>query len=289
MTNETQQPHVWTKPEENWSMMPNEFIDIMPQIETLAEMKVVLYVLRHTWGYSDQFKKITMDEFVNGRKRKDGTRIDNGLGMTPASIRDGIKRAIAHGLIIVTEDNTDLARQKRYYSLACADTETEDEPIAEIPDETGGQKLTPNPIQGVKDCPPGGQKLTIGGSKINHRTEKETIERNSKKEKDDHLPGSLLRTLLDDGGFVYRDRNLTEIAVRLESDYTTEQLVRAVGAAKEAHTKQIMLGGRGIMAPAAYVATILADEAKKPPPPQKRMVRIFNQYTDQYEMREVMA
>lgn len=298
-------PHVWTRPEENWSMLPNEFIDIIPQIETLAEMKVILYVLRHTWGYSDQYKKITMDEFINGRKRKDGSRIDNGLGMSPVSIRDGIKRAVAHGYIVVMEDNDDMARQKRFYSLASIDSEPES---ACEPDD---QKLTPRGSetdhQMIRNLPSDDQKLIIGGSETDHRTEKETIERNYKKKDDhpalstvrnseqpsgdgdDHPPGALLRSLLDGAGFVYRDRNLKEIAVKLEDSYTAEQLVRAVGAAKDAHTKQIMDGKKGIMAPAAYVASVLADAEKKPQPATKQKVRIYNQYTEQYEYREVMV
>jgi hypothetical protein len=109
------------KPEQNWSKLPHCLIDALPQITTLAEMKVVLYVLRHTWGYQEfadwEAKRISTDEFMNGRKRRDGTRMDNGVGMSKPSIFDGLKRAVEHGFLVCYVDNTDLGRVTHYYRL----------------------------------------------------------------------------------------------------------------------------------------------------------------------------
>jgi len=65
----------FSKPEANFFRLPNEWTDITAHITSLAEMKLVEYVLKHTWGYSefDMVKKITTDEFMYGRKKKDGT------------------------------------------------------------------------------------------------------------------------------------------------------------------------------------------------------------------------
>ena len=54
----------FNEPKENWSKLPNEFVDALPMIETIGEMKVILYILRHTWGFHDDEKKITLDEFA---------------------------------------------------------------------------------------------------------------------------------------------------------------------------------------------------------------------------------
>lgn len=104
-------------PEENWSKLPHVLIDALPLIETVGELKIILYILRHTWGYHDDEKRISLDEFENGRKRKDGVRIDNGTGLRRNTVKDGIKRAVKHGFIIVEEDNRDPARIKRFYRL----------------------------------------------------------------------------------------------------------------------------------------------------------------------------
>lgn len=110
----------FAEPIENWSKLPNEFIERMHEIETLGEMKVLLYVVRHTWGYHNTEKKITMDEFAHGRKRRDGTRIDHGTGMSEPSIRGGIKMAVAHGFLSVETDDSDKGRIKKIYALNTA-------------------------------------------------------------------------------------------------------------------------------------------------------------------------
>src|SRR6266704_2463012 len=82
----------FSTPESNFFRLPNEWTDITAKITSLAELKLVEYVLKHTWGYSefDMVKKITTDEFINGRKRKDGTRIDIGTGLSKPSVIQGL-------------------------------------------------------------------------------------------------------------------------------------------------------------------------------------------------------
>src|SRR2546423_15551369 len=91
----------FSKPEANFFRLPNEWTDITAKITSLAELKLVEYVLKHTWGYSefDMVKKITTDEFINGRKRKDGTRIDSGTGLSKQSVIHGLMSAVMHGLL----------------------------------------------------------------------------------------------------------------------------------------------------------------------------------------------
>ncbi|HZQ06059.1 MAG TPA: hypothetical protein VFD70_05725 [Anaerolineae bacterium] len=102
---------------ENWFKFPLEFIEAMPLIETLGEALVVLYVIRHTWGYGDDEKRITEDEFINGRKKRDGSRIDNGTKLTAPTVRDGIRRALKHRFIFVEVDDRDRGRIKKFYRL----------------------------------------------------------------------------------------------------------------------------------------------------------------------------
>lgn len=107
-------------PKTNFFRMPNEWTDITHDIKSLAELKVIEYVLRHTWGYNGQEgmpKRISTDEFANGRKRKNGDRMDMGTGLSVPSIIDGLRRAVEHGYLNVDEDKTDLGRIKRHYSL----------------------------------------------------------------------------------------------------------------------------------------------------------------------------
>lgn len=139
-------------PEENWSKLPHQFIDIMPQIETMGEMKILIYTLRHTWGYGDDHKRISLDDYEFGRKRRDGTRIDNGTGLSKPTIINGIRRGVKHKFLFEYVDKGDKARVKKYYSLT----------------KGGLSSFTPD----VKE-------LDIEGQKPLHRTWKDTSEGNS--------------------------------------------------------------------------------------------------------------
>ncbi|MGH2410857.1 MAG: hypothetical protein ACRDGS_10895, partial [Chloroflexota bacterium] len=59
---------------------------------------------------------ITMDEFMHGRKRRDGSRMDAGCGMAENSIKKGIADAEAHGFLVVEVDDRDRGRIRKYYA-----------------------------------------------------------------------------------------------------------------------------------------------------------------------------
>jgi predicted transcriptional regulator len=163
-------------PRQNWFKLPNNWTDLSAAMQSWAEQKVVEYVLRHTWGYQEysSLKRITLDEFEKGRRRTDGTRIDQGIGMRRQAIISGIRQAIEGGFLIEEVDDSDKGRVKKYYGLR----------MMEHRSEEGYDYHTP----GVRSSYPRGMKST-------HRSEKETIERNHKKEKTVNGDFGLLKNL----------------------------------------------------------------------------------------------
>jgi DNA-binding PadR family transcriptional regulator len=122
----------------------------------MAEMKVVLYLLRHTWGFSEfgKPKKLTTDEFANGRKKRDQSRMDAGTGLSENSVRAGLDKAVEHGFIAVETDESDKARIEKWYCLNMqVDSEIESRPA----------------------------KIAPLDSEIAERSEKETTERKERK------------------------------------------------------------------------------------------------------------
>jgi len=154
-------------PRSNFSKLPHDIINQLPQIETLGEMKVILYILRHTWGFqefgTDESKKITLDEFQNGRKMRNGERFDTGTGMSKPTIVDGLKRAETHGFIVVETDDRDAARVKRFYRLRMAG-----ESAVKKPDSSGKESLPPGQESGKETLP---------------RTEKDTFKKDTPERK----------------------------------------------------------------------------------------------------------
>jgi hypothetical protein len=150
-------------PRQNWSKLPHAMIEQLPNVTSLAEMKVILYILRHTWGYQEfnQAKRITLDEFQNGRKRKDGNRIDAGVGMSANAIRDGLRRAVADGFILQTSDGRDEGRSSHEYELRIR-----------------VQELNPTP----SEVEPQAATFEPQSAEVEPRSEKDTIEKKPKKE-----------------------------------------------------------------------------------------------------------
>jgi hypothetical protein len=153
----------FSQPKENWSKLPNALIDALPLFTSEAELKVVLYVLRHTWGYHDEDKRISIDEFSRGRKKRGGLRIDTGCGLTDNTIKDGLRRAIQHGFIDVEENTRDSGRITRFYRLKMKEIDDESVGSEVDPPDMGGQKLTPV-----------GSEVDPVGSEVDPRSEKET-------------------------------------------------------------------------------------------------------------------
>lgn len=106
-------------PNKDFFKVPNDFIEAMARIDNMSELKVVLYVMRHTWGFQEfgAHKKITADEFANGRKLRNGERMDSGTGLSDRSAKDGVAKAVSHGFLECEVDRRDLGRIKKSYRL----------------------------------------------------------------------------------------------------------------------------------------------------------------------------
>ena len=157
----------FSTPEANFFRLPNEWTDITARITSLAEMKLVEYVLKHTWGYREfhVVKKITTDEFMSGRKRKSGERIDTGTGLSKPSVIAGLKSAVAHGLLEEETDDSDKARIKKYYKLKMRTPIEEAEPEKQAPHAD------------VKNVNIGVKNFNSRGKETLQRSEKDTQER----------------------------------------------------------------------------------------------------------------
>jgi len=105
--------------QQGWFDVPNEWIDICAEISSLAELKVVQYVMRHTCGGQEYGirKRISIDEFMNGCRRRDGQRMDKGTGLSKPSVIAGLRSAVERGLLSQEIDDSDRIRSKKYYFL----------------------------------------------------------------------------------------------------------------------------------------------------------------------------
>lgn len=105
--------------QQSWFYIPTKWIDMCAEITSLAEIKVVQYTMRHTWGHHEYGirRRISIDEFLNGHWLSDGKHMDKGTGLSKPSLISGLRSAVERGLLIEEVDGSDRARGKKCYSL----------------------------------------------------------------------------------------------------------------------------------------------------------------------------
>ncbi len=167
-------------PTKNYFPMPNEWTNISAKIDSLAELKVIEYVLRHTWGFQEYgiLKTISIDEFMHGRRRQDQSRIDEGTGLSEQGVRNGLKQAIEDGYLIFDVDPSDAGRIKKSYALKM-----------QVQVQAFDPPQTFDPSTGTKFVPQGTKSLTSGPQTFDPRvlnsiprTEKDTLETHLEKD-----------------------------------------------------------------------------------------------------------
>jgi hypothetical protein len=168
------------RPEQNYFRLPNSWTDLTAGMKSLAELKVVEYVARHTWGFSEFgiYKLITLDEFIHGRKKANGERLDKGTGLSKPSVIEGIRLAIDHGFLVETVDSHDRARVKKSYMLKIKGGQGDLSEMAQKDPQEPKNENVKNLNADVKNLYPGVKNVDSSGKESLHRTEKETLERN---------------------------------------------------------------------------------------------------------------
>lgn len=117
-----------------YTNIPNDWFLECFKIDNKPELKVILYLTRHTWGYKkrDAWLSISVNEFMYGRWGSEG-RLDDGTGLSEQSVRDGLHKAIEHGYVLEKVIHRDRARIEKLYKLkmlpkpATPEPEEEDE------------------------------------------------------------------------------------------------------------------------------------------------------------------
>ncbi|MCG0278541.1 MAG: replication protein [Thermanaeromonas sp.] len=102
--------------EANFTLLPNELFDKwLPKFRSLAEMKVVFYIARHTYGFHKLFDCLSLNQFRHGVTRPDGTKLDNGTGLKEDHIIRGLRQAEEDGFILSYRFGPPGKEQKLYF------------------------------------------------------------------------------------------------------------------------------------------------------------------------------
>ena len=79
----------FTKP--TYTQTPNEVFDVLLDKLNGSELKVLLYIIRRTFGFKKESDNISLNQIVNGIKKKDGSIQDYGTGLSMQSVKNAVK------------------------------------------------------------------------------------------------------------------------------------------------------------------------------------------------------
>ncbi len=106
----------------NTTPTPDEVFDIFMTQLTHAELKVLLYIIRRTYGFQKDSDSISLGQIANGivlrRGERKGERLDGGAGIDKRTAQRTVKSLESKGLIIVGRKRTeDVYNEVNVYQL----------------------------------------------------------------------------------------------------------------------------------------------------------------------------
>jgi hypothetical protein len=79
------------------------FDDLAPDLAE-CELRVLLYVVRRTFGFKKSADNISINQMVEGIKTRDGRVLDRGTGMSRPSVVKGAKGLVEKGIVVATSN-----------------------------------------------------------------------------------------------------------------------------------------------------------------------------------------
>jgi hypothetical protein len=84
----------------NTTPVPDELFDNLLPLLSGAELKVLLYVIRRTFGFKKGSDRISKSQLENGIKKADGSILDGGTGLSRRAIRLAIDSLVGRNVLI---------------------------------------------------------------------------------------------------------------------------------------------------------------------------------------------
>jgi phage replication O-like protein O len=84
----------------NTTPVPDELFDDLLADLSGAELKVVMYICRRTFGFKKDSDTISISQMTNGIQKKDGEVLDRGTGLSKDSVARAVKSLEEKGVIV---------------------------------------------------------------------------------------------------------------------------------------------------------------------------------------------
>lgn len=84
----------------NYTGVPDEFFDVLLPVLSGAEVKVVLYIMRRTFGFKKGTDIISKSQLKDGIQKRNGEILDRGTGLSRRSIRVAIDNLVEMNILL---------------------------------------------------------------------------------------------------------------------------------------------------------------------------------------------
>lgn len=134
----------------NTTQVPDQYLDELLPILSGAELKVLLYITRRTFGFKKASDNISLSQMLNGITTKDGRVLDAGCGLSKKTLLGAI-RSLAEMNVILTQRRRSAEKgdEATAYFLNIAGSSPrgirENDPVGEKVHQGGGGETTPGP------------------------------------------------------------------------------------------------------------------------------------------------
>jgi len=84
----------------NYTMVPDELFDEVMADLSGAELKVLLYIIRRTYGFKKQSDDISLNQICHGITTRGGHVLDHGTGLSRSTVKVALHTLLARNIII---------------------------------------------------------------------------------------------------------------------------------------------------------------------------------------------
>jgi hypothetical protein len=84
----------------NYTMVPDQLFDELMHTLSGAELKVLLYIIRRTFGFKKEYDAISLSQIAGGIRTRDGRVLDRGTGLSKSTVAEAVKTLEAKGAVI---------------------------------------------------------------------------------------------------------------------------------------------------------------------------------------------
>jgi hypothetical protein len=106
----------------NYTQVPDDVFDVLLPELTESELKVLLYIIRRTFGFKKDADTISLKQMVEGIRTRDGRQLDRGAGVSKTSAVRGVTGLVEKGIIVAVRNrSTEKGDEPTTYTLHFAE------------------------------------------------------------------------------------------------------------------------------------------------------------------------